>query len=245
MPDDVECKYVVPRFDGHRLAHFRKQKKLTQVQLAAALEKYSTRTSDDISRWERGLHTPDLSMIEKLAEVLGVPPINFYGRKAALSFRDGLLEDEPILMAEKRVHDEAQGEIAGRDLDQLLEMYVKMPARYSGREFRSVIDSPDWRATPATEARELNLREGETVKGHVKVRSHWMDAWASGDVAETLCHCSDGDAVAVLGSLAYGTIGDEDPWSPTPAGFEPKVKDLKGFIVYRADLHGSLEEAGG
>lgn len=53
---------------GQKIKHFRKQKRLTQLELANKLG-----ISDVcISRWENGINIPNLCNILKLAQALGV-----------------------------------------------------------------------------------------------------------------------------------------------------------------------------
>ena len=53
---------------GALIAAARKEKNLTQKELAAVLH-VSDRA---VSKWERGLCAPDISLLESLAETLGV-----------------------------------------------------------------------------------------------------------------------------------------------------------------------------
>ena len=52
---------------GKRIAALRQQKGWTQKQLAAQLHV----TDKAVSKWERGLNFPDLSLVEPLAAALG------------------------------------------------------------------------------------------------------------------------------------------------------------------------------
>ena len=53
---------------GQLITELRKEKGLTQKQLADALNV----TDKAVSKWERGLSFPDVSMLEPLSELLGV-----------------------------------------------------------------------------------------------------------------------------------------------------------------------------
>ena len=53
---------------GQLIAQLRKDKGLTQKQLAEALNV----TDKAVSKWERGLSFPDISMLEPIAEILDV-----------------------------------------------------------------------------------------------------------------------------------------------------------------------------
>ena len=53
---------------GQLIAELRKEKGLTQKQLAEALNV----TDKAVSKWERGLSFPDISMLEPIAEVLDI-----------------------------------------------------------------------------------------------------------------------------------------------------------------------------
>ena len=53
---------------GQLIAELRKEKGLTQKQLADALNV----TDKAVSKWERGLSFPDISMLEPISELLGV-----------------------------------------------------------------------------------------------------------------------------------------------------------------------------
>ena len=53
---------------GQLIAELRKEKGLTQKQLAEALNV----TDKAVSKWERGLSFPDISMLEPISELLGV-----------------------------------------------------------------------------------------------------------------------------------------------------------------------------
>ena len=53
---------------GQLITELRKEKGLTQKQLADALNV----TDKAVSKWERGLSFPDISMLEPIAELLGV-----------------------------------------------------------------------------------------------------------------------------------------------------------------------------
>jgi transcriptional regulator with XRE-family HTH domain len=53
---------------GHLISELRKEKKLTQKELAEELGV----TDKAVSKWERGLSYPDISLLSKLSHVLGV-----------------------------------------------------------------------------------------------------------------------------------------------------------------------------
>ena len=53
---------------GQLITELRKEKGLTQKQLAEALNV----TDKAVSKWERGLSFPDISMLEPISEVLGI-----------------------------------------------------------------------------------------------------------------------------------------------------------------------------
>jgi transcriptional regulator with XRE-family HTH domain len=53
---------------GQLITELRKEKGLTQKQLADALNV----TDKAVSKWERGLSFPDISMLEPISEVLGI-----------------------------------------------------------------------------------------------------------------------------------------------------------------------------
>ena len=53
---------------GTFLAATRKEKKMTQAQLAEKIEV----TDKAVSRWERGLGFPDITTMEPLADALGI-----------------------------------------------------------------------------------------------------------------------------------------------------------------------------
>ncbi len=53
---------------GQLIAQLRKEKGLTQKQLAEALNV----TDKAVSKWERGLSFPDISMLEPIAEILDI-----------------------------------------------------------------------------------------------------------------------------------------------------------------------------
>lgn len=52
---------------GHKIAYLRREKGLTQRELAQALHI----TDKAVSKWERGLNYPDISLLEPLAQTLG------------------------------------------------------------------------------------------------------------------------------------------------------------------------------
>lgn len=60
---------------GDRIAALRKEKGLTQKQLAESLQL----TDKAVSKWERRLNFPDLTSIEPLAACLGVSPVVLLG----------------------------------------------------------------------------------------------------------------------------------------------------------------------
>ncbi len=62
-----------------RIREFRKLRKLSQSQLAENMNM----ATNTVSRWETQAHPPSVADLEKLAEVLNVPAVNF------------LLEDAP------------------------------------------------------------------------------------------------------------------------------------------------------
>ena len=62
---------------GEQIGSLRKDKNLTQKELAELLHV----SSSAVSKWERGTATPDIYMIEKLAEVLGISVAELMGEK--------------------------------------------------------------------------------------------------------------------------------------------------------------------
>ena len=53
---------------GQFIAEIRKEKKMTQAELASKLQV----TDKAVSKWERGLGLPDINSIEPLADALGI-----------------------------------------------------------------------------------------------------------------------------------------------------------------------------
>ncbi len=60
---------------GQRIKERRDEKHMTQLELARALP--GTVGSDQVSRWERGLHKPSDETLEQIAEILDVPVVYF------------------------------------------------------------------------------------------------------------------------------------------------------------------------
>lgn len=63
---------------GEQISSLRKDKNLTQKELAELLHV----SSSAVSKWERGTATPDIYMIERLAEVFGISVAEFMGEKS-------------------------------------------------------------------------------------------------------------------------------------------------------------------
>lgn len=66
-------------YTGKKIAELRKEKNLTQKELAARIHV----TDKAVSKWERGLNFPDLGKMEELAEVLGTTPSVLLGLEDA------------------------------------------------------------------------------------------------------------------------------------------------------------------
>lgn len=69
-----------PRYTGQKIADRRKEKAMTQKDIAETLHV----SIAAVSKWERGLNYPDLSLMEPLAELLGISVPELLG-----------LEDQP------------------------------------------------------------------------------------------------------------------------------------------------------
>lgn len=69
---------------GSNLRHHRKAKKLTQEALAEAVGV----STEMISKVERGVAAPSFQTIEKLADVLGIPEVVFFGIGLVVSAED-------------------------------------------------------------------------------------------------------------------------------------------------------------
>ena len=68
-------------YTGNRISILRKQRGLTQKELAALLHV----TDKAVSKWERGKNFPDLPLLQPLAEVLGVSVSELLGTEKAIS----------------------------------------------------------------------------------------------------------------------------------------------------------------
>lgn len=68
---DVEAKEF-----GRFIAGMRKEKKMTQAELAEKIHV----TDKAVSRWERGLGFPDIQTIEPLAQALGISVLEYWKR---------------------------------------------------------------------------------------------------------------------------------------------------------------------
>ena len=62
-------------YTGNQIALLRKQKGLTQKELAEKLQV----TDKAVSKWERGLNFPDLTLLEPLAEALDTTAVSLLG----------------------------------------------------------------------------------------------------------------------------------------------------------------------
>lgn len=62
-------------YTGEKIAALRKSKNWTQKELAQQLHV----TDKAVSKWERGLNYPDLSLLEPLAELLGISLLELLG----------------------------------------------------------------------------------------------------------------------------------------------------------------------
>ncbi|MEF3082729.1 helix-turn-helix transcriptional regulator [Luteimonas sp. SMYT11W] len=72
---------------GRRLRAARLAKELTQAQLGELLfgEEDPNVAAPRVSRWERGLHKPDLNTIERLAKLLDLPAAYFVASSEVLA----------------------------------------------------------------------------------------------------------------------------------------------------------------
>lgn len=66
-------------YTGNKIAEYRKRQGLTQKELADKLHV----TDKAVSKWERGLNFPDISMIEEIAEVLQISVLELLGIKSS------------------------------------------------------------------------------------------------------------------------------------------------------------------
>ncbi|MBR6484155.1 MAG: helix-turn-helix transcriptional regulator [Clostridiales bacterium] len=75
---------------GHLITELRKEKGMTQKQLADALNV----TDKAVSKWERGLSFPDVSMLEPISELLDVSILEILeGERAG---KDGTMSREEV-----------------------------------------------------------------------------------------------------------------------------------------------------
>ncbi|MBO4241944.1 MAG: helix-turn-helix transcriptional regulator [Clostridiales bacterium] len=75
---------------GHLITELRKEKGMTQKQLADALNV----TDKAVSKWERGLSFPDVSMLEPISEILDVSILEILeGSRAG---KDGTMSREEV-----------------------------------------------------------------------------------------------------------------------------------------------------
>ena len=65
----------MPVFFGEKIRNARKALGLTQRQLAERLGVANT----SVSNWEKDLSRPDADMVQKLCDILGLQPNEFYG----------------------------------------------------------------------------------------------------------------------------------------------------------------------
>jgi len=82
---------------GKRIAELRKAKGFTQNQLASILHV----TDGAISKWERGINFPDLSIMEPLANALGVTVVELLSLESA-SNQEIITSVFTISLSEKR-----------------------------------------------------------------------------------------------------------------------------------------------
>ena len=79
---------------GRRIARFRKASGLTKEQLAGRLSV----ALETISRMERGVNTPSIRTLGRIAEALGVPVQELFTPEGGASEKDRELEDLMTLM---------------------------------------------------------------------------------------------------------------------------------------------------
>ena len=60
---------------GRNISYFRKEKGLTQAQLAEQLGI----SAQAVSKWERGISYPDLSLVEPLVRIFGITSDQLFG----------------------------------------------------------------------------------------------------------------------------------------------------------------------
>lgn len=93
---------------GKTIAHLRKQKGLTQVELAEKVEVHPSL----VTRWERGLVQPRRKALERLAGVLDTTVQELMaGDPAGLTARLGSIEDPELLAMFGQVHKLDQREL--------------------------------------------------------------------------------------------------------------------------------------
>lgn len=86
-----------PQTVGRKIADLRKAKGYTQKELAARLHV----TDGAVSKWERGINFPDLSIMESLAQILGVSVITLLSLETATA-QDVLTTVSDISIQEKQ-----------------------------------------------------------------------------------------------------------------------------------------------
>ena len=88
---------------GQLITELRKEKGLTQKQLADALNV----TDKAVSKWERGLSFPDISMLEPISEVLGISILEILaGERKAETDTISREEAQQIVSASVELSDE-------------------------------------------------------------------------------------------------------------------------------------------
>lgn len=88
---------VSAEYTGKRILELRQSQGLTQKQLAEKLNV----TDKAVSKWERGINYPDLSLMEPLAKVLGTHVADLLGLENSVENNDALEVTTKIWLDEK------------------------------------------------------------------------------------------------------------------------------------------------
>ena len=233
--------YNVPRVQGSLIRAARKARGFSQEQLAEMVVVDPSK----IGRIERsqGLsdhYVPDVWTIEKIAEILDVPPINFYDIVEIERFMSGkrsspLIRDDESKKSNHDKHHEVESLTP-----ELYKIIETIPKSLDRKQFRFSFRSPKrwWPVQPTvSELFKFNLESGNCVSETASIYSdHFTKRnvtvlFASGELASQVLGIPESSEIEVLAKFKYGVIIDEYHVRDLDPG-EPKIyEDVKGFVI--------------
>ena len=236
MSGKIPPIYKIPVIDGRLIRRFRKAKQMSQERLAALVDV----AVETINRVENRVgYTPSNSTLERIAQKLDIPPVNFFHPQELDIFLAGRLPAQELPELEEPEAPAAEASEPLLDAE-TWERYHMLPAELAGTQLRmAFLNDSTWSRVPATESELFDsyLRSGSCVSSRPTIQVEGLEErvttklYAGHNLVQSVLDLSNSVRVDIVATALHGVLLDQH------LSVEPGFHDAKeythvlGFVI--------------